>query len=106
MSESGEELARRALKQALAKLDANGASVVDEPGQLIVLILGAGESRGHATPSANEASAGLEGSPPRHPSLEKFPATEVPAPSPGTKACFMEPDRVCVGSGACEMRGY
>jgi hypothetical protein len=40
-----------------------------------------------------------------HPGLERFtidPDTQTSAP----KSCFMEPDRLCVNSGACEMRGY
>lgn len=40
-----------------------------------------------------------------HPGLERFtigPVTQTSAP----KSCFMEPDRPCVNSGACEMRGY
>ena len=40
-----------------------------------------------------------------HPGLERFPLSEVgTAGSP--KPCFIEPGRICVNSGACEMRGY
>ncbi|HEX8091728.1 MAG TPA: hypothetical protein VF762_22935 [Blastocatellia bacterium] len=41
-----------------------------------------------------------------HPGLEKFPLAEIIDPLPAPKTCFMEPGRVCVNSGACEMRGY
>jgi hypothetical protein len=41
-----------------------------------------------------------------HPGLEKFPIAEELAEASAPKNCFMEPDRVCVNSGACEMRGY
>lgn len=41
-----------------------------------------------------------------HPGLEKFPIAEDLAEASAPKNCFMEPDRVCVNSGACEMRGY
>ena len=40
-----------------------------------------------------------------HPGLERFTiegGTQTSAP----KSCFMEPDRLCVNSGACEMRGF
>ncbi|HKA16704.1 MAG TPA: hypothetical protein VKN18_00170 [Blastocatellia bacterium] len=40
-----------------------------------------------------------------HAGLERFTiegGTQTSAP----KSCFMEPDRPCVNSGACEMRGY
>jgi hypothetical protein len=40
-----------------------------------------------------------------HPGFERFTidrGTQISAP----KSCFMEPDRLCVNSGACEMRGF
>ncbi|HEX5734627.1 MAG TPA: hypothetical protein VF131_17465 [Blastocatellia bacterium] len=40
----------------------------------------------------------------RHPGLERFPLAE-PRAADVPKYCFMEPDRVCVNSGACEMLG-
>jgi hypothetical protein len=41
-----------------------------------------------------------------HPGLERFDLPENTTVSNAPRRCFMEPDRVCVGSGACEMRGY
>ncbi|HXU36802.1 MAG TPA: hypothetical protein VN937_10610 [Blastocatellia bacterium] len=41
-----------------------------------------------------------------HPGLERFTIIESSQTSSGKKACYMEPDRLCVKSGACEMRGY
>jgi hypothetical protein len=41
-----------------------------------------------------------------HPGLERFNIGEGAEPGPVPKACFMEPSRVCVNSGACEMRGF
>lgn len=41
-----------------------------------------------------------------HPGLERFTIIESEQSAPGQKACYMEPDRPCVKSGACEMRGY
>ena len=41
-----------------------------------------------------------------HPGLERFPLSETDTAVAASKPCFMEPDRVCVNSGACEMRGY
>ncbi len=40
-----------------------------------------------------------------HPGIERFPLSDADSRSP-SKMCFIEPDRVCVGSGACEARGY
>jgi hypothetical protein len=41
-----------------------------------------------------------------HPGLERFDLPEDAVVSNAPRSCFMEPDRVCVSSGACEMRGY
>ena len=41
-----------------------------------------------------------------HPGLERFTIIESSQTSSGKKACHIEPDRPCVKSGACEMRGY
>jgi hypothetical protein len=41
-----------------------------------------------------------------HPGLERFTIIESESNPPGQKTCYMEPDRPCVKSGACEMRGY
>jgi len=41
-----------------------------------------------------------------HPGLERFKMVEGDAPTPAPKACFIEPGRACVNSGACEMRGF
>ena len=41
-----------------------------------------------------------------HPGLERFIIPGVDSPPLAPKACFMEPSRTCVNSGACEMRGF
>jgi hypothetical protein len=41
-----------------------------------------------------------------HPGLERFVTVENKTCDVAPKMCFMEPDRACVHSGACEMRGY
>ena len=40
-----------------------------------------------------------------HPGLERF-TIETDSRPAAPKACFMEPGRPCVNSGACEMRGF
>jgi len=52
-----------------------------------------------AQPSSSQSCAA-------HPGLERFPLNQGLATSGARKPCFMEPDRVCVNSGACEMRGF
>jgi hypothetical protein len=40
-----------------------------------------------------------------HPGLERF-TIETDTQTAAPKSCFMEPSRLCVNSGACEMRGF
>ena len=44
--------------------------------------------------------------PASHPGLERFTIIASSPTSSTAKPCYMEPDRPCVNSGACEMRGY
>ena len=41
-----------------------------------------------------------------HPGLERFIMLAADSAPLAPKACFMEPNRECVNSGACEMRGF
>jgi hypothetical protein len=41
-----------------------------------------------------------------HPGLQRFDLPHENVVSDAPRTCFMEPGRACVGSGACEMRGY
>ena len=41
-----------------------------------------------------------------HPGLERFIMLAADSAPPAPRPCFMEPDRDCVNSGACEMRGF
>ena len=41
-----------------------------------------------------------------HPGLERFIMLRADSSSSAPRACFMEPSRACVNSGACEMRGF
>src|ERR1051326_354406 len=51
------------------------------------------------TPSANSLQSS-------HPGLERFELPEENFVPNVPRRCFIEPERPCVGSGACEMRGY
>ena len=55
--------------------------------------------------ATNEATTSCR-TPASHPGLERFTIIESQSISGAAKPCFMEPARVCVNSGACEMRGY
>ena len=127
MQESNDEIARRVLAGVLERLEASGsrdeASALNKASRsssgsdpVVVVVLG--QANGYSTMSEdarrtlNEPHTKADGgSQPSfadssHPGLERF---ELPKPSPNArapKACFMEPDRPCVNSGVCEMRGY
>jgi hypothetical protein len=58
-------------------------------------------------PAAAKLSASAHREPQAlHPGLERFPLAGADSHAAAPKACFMEPGRTCVSSGACEMRGY
>jgi hypothetical protein len=129
MHESNDDIARRVLASVLERLEASAgsrsrqgaASGVDHASlsfsgndPLVVVVLGGVATKSAdpgRTPNDASLSHAANGSQsisgnPSHPGLEKF---DVPKPGPNThfpKTCFMEPDRPCVNSGACEMRGY
>lgn len=99
------EKIRRALEAALAGLDAP-----TEAAAPIIIVLG--DSRSSEQSSAVQSKQSINdpkpyaGSTSLHPGLQRFPNLETELPAPAFKPCFMEPDRECVHSGACEMRGY
>jgi hypothetical protein len=41
-----------------------------------------------------------------HPGLERFTLSHLCSSGPAPRACYLEPEKVCVKSGACETRGY
>lgn len=65
---------------------------------------GLGDARNQG--GVNSSAADHPGRKVSHPGLERFNISEGAEPGPVPKACFMEPSRVCVNSGACEMRGF
>ena len=98
MQERDKEKIRELLAAVLAKLE----SIPD-----------ADTAAGH-TPSSSlgiqnfaQARASSDQLPPSsHPGLQRFISLENAADPRVSKHCFMEPDRECVHSGACEMRGF
>ena len=115
MSESDNEVARRVLASVLDRLQAgsslpsNQSSTFDQSSsnadQVVVVVLGQGSIKAAPLAGVTNATQPLReaGS---HPGLEKFVLQETGANSTAPKTCFMEPNRPCVHSGACETRGY
>ena len=120
MEQADQELLRRTLVSILKRIEGGGASpamMSTLPGQsreaaeppVIVVMLGQANSTDDKVlenqPSHEAQPGGRPGSDASHPGLKRFPissacAADVP------KNCFMEPDRICVNSGACEMLGH
>lgn len=123
------ETALQNLKEDAAVGEANSESVSlitdrshsseDRRSEAPVIVVVAGGSKTHSqgATQARPASLGQTKAPANpglsdyterkvsHPGLERFTIEAESNPS-APKACFMEPGRTCVNSGACEMRGY
>ena len=99
------ERIRQALEAALEGLDAP-----TEAGAPMIIVLGDSRSSEQSPRVQIKQNIGdakpYDGSASSHPGLQRFPNLETESPAPAFKSCFMEPDRECVHSGACEMRGY
>ena len=133
MQESNDEIARRVLEAVIERLEARGRSgsldanaspafsqgsesPVDGNPVVVVVVGGASlnSARDEDTrrvlneaclPEATDGSpAGFGNS--YHPGLERFALPKTNSNAVAPKTCFMEPDRLCVNSGACEIRGY
>ena len=127
MQDSTEEIARRVLQNVLRQLEGGGRSVATPPSDqvagdrasaapVIVILLGAAANAVAPLPAVvkpspcgcqnNSHISGGNSLQSSHPGLERFDLPEDNAVSNAPRMCLMEPDRACVGSGACEMRGY
>jgi hypothetical protein len=123
MQDTNQELIRRVLSNILSRLEAGAAqsstaiaqSRAGETNTVILITL----SDPDMTRESNDSNAAQVATRTRkqsesemirlggaHPGLERFASLEDKASNLAPKTCFMEPDRVCVNSGACEMRGY
>ena len=105
MEPSDQELLRRALMSIVERIDARGSAA--EP-PVVLVVLGSTDGRSEQPRTSTEKpERGNQISHPsdaRHPGFERFQIAE-PQAAGVPKHCFMEPDRVCVNSGACEMLG-
>jgi len=133
MQESNDEIARRVLEAVLERLEARGRSgsldANDSPafnqrseapvdGDPVVVVVVGGASLNSAkkedtrrVPKEASLAGATNGSPAsvgnsHHPGLERFALPKTNSNTAAPKTCFMEPDRPCVNSGACEIRGY
>jgi hypothetical protein len=91
------EIIRRVLTSLLDRLDEGSPPRLAQPDSGPNEPESAGAEPGRASRIEDRAA---------HPGLEKFSITEARHMDSAPRTCFMEPGRVCVNSGACEMRGY
>lgn len=123
------ETVRRLLKAALNKLDGESHgdkessnsilfSENDAGAPVILVLVGGLNAQDEDAPTVLDAAhagrretekssaSGLDQTQAAHPGLERFPLAVTDSRPTAPKACFMEPGRACVSSGACEMRGF
>jgi hypothetical protein len=136
MQDSTEQAARRILEAVLRQLEGGAGRQLAEPAvnhtaagggsPLVVIMLGEpppsrAESNAASQPAvaspalATQPGCGCQNNSPAargnslqssHPGLERFDLPGETTLPNAPRNCYMEPDRVCVGSGACQMRGF
>ena len=123
MKDANQEIIRRVLSNVLSRLEGNDSlkdvePAANESSPVVFIVLnnygsgGEDNDRNAIRVSFNgsKQSETLQaaGNPAtaNHPELERFAPGEGKPDDLAPKKCFMEPDRVCVNSGACEMRGF
>jgi hypothetical protein len=125
MEQADQELLRRTLMAVVKRIESGGSTSVvmsEQPDQssardkrqetteppIILIMLGQAGSTNEPVcenQASHEAGAGGKiRSDVSHPGFEKFQISDA-RPAGVPKSCFMEPDRICVNSGACEMLG-
>jgi hypothetical protein len=131
MGKHEQETVRRLLEAAINRLsaesqgDKEGSNSIlfseNEPNAPVILVFAGGlkaqdedappglvaaHTGRRETERSSASSLETQGSQVTHPGLERFPLGVTDSLPAAPKACFMEPGRTCVSSGACEMRGF
>jgi hypothetical protein len=109
MNSTDQDIACRLLRAALDRLENRDATLpASDAPQVMIVVFGerktAEQNNNASSNEAIEDSRPLSLACSTHPSLARFPLAEGSDTAPGM--CFMEPDRHCVNSGACEMLGH
>ena len=126
MEQTDQELLRRTLISIVKRIEGVGSIPVvvsersdhtssldksqeaTEPPLVIILVGQAGSTKDedYEKQASYEATTGGKiGSDMSHPGFERFQISHSCA-ADAPKPCFMEPDKICVNSGACEMLGH
>jgi hypothetical protein len=101
MNSSDREIARGLLASILNRLD---GSQSDAPsGSVTIIVL---DHLNQTSPSDAVPAPRAEVRREVHPSLLRLDLPKAVCSDSAPKSCLMEPDRRCVGSGACEMLGH
>ncbi len=101
------DLVRKSLLAALSRLDGDaspGGKGLEAGGDFVLIFLAnaVGQPLTQSVVPSAVSSAGLA----TLPELERFSISQECSSDSAPKSCFIEPDRVCVNSGACERRGF
>ena len=112
MNDADQEIIRRVLSNVLNRLEGENAIEAAKPSTSesspVIFIVLNNSSADRANDERNMIAVRSQASeqPAAHPGLERFALAEENPGDPAPKKCFMEPDRICVNSGACETRGF
>lgn len=109
MQSSDQEIARRALVAALERLDGekrSDSSQTDAPSNVFIIMLGNHQSEPASGETLSAQSNISHKTVEAHPSLQRFDLPPLSSCSTAPTMCFLEPDRVCVNSGACQRLGH
>ena len=111
MRQPDKDNVRRLLASVLTALDARPGQAAESDSEgsdrpVVMIVLSQPGTDQTETYDLRPNRAAFEADLLPHPGLEKFPVTESGSCDSAPKRCFMEPDRLCVNSGACQTRGY
>lgn len=108
MDASEKELVRKVLTAILARLEGGGLTSAESQAadkNLVVVVLNEAGApnvpKGASLPNQVSQIGGVI-----HPGFERFAVSQHCSSDSAPRTCFLEPDKVCVNSGACEMRGH
>lgn len=105
MNSSDREIARSLLAGLLNRLDGSQPSAV-LPNSILIVVLDQLNQNQTSPSNTSVTTHRAEVLRDVHPSLLRLDLPKAVCLDSAPKACLMEPDRHCIGSGACEMLGH
>lgn len=108
MDASETELVRKVLTAILERLEGGGLTSAEsqEPDNNLIVVVFSQAGALNVPESANLPKQVSHVGGVIHPGFERFAVSQHCSSDSAPRTCFLEPDKVCVNSGACEMRGH